>query len=315
MVVPVLVSDIFYYFVSSVVTKVGIEVGHTYSFGIKETLKQQIKSQRIYIGDSYKICNYRACSRTSARSYGYILTFCVMNKIPHNEIIFTVPHLCYYPKLVFYTFFIQTSGIFFRKLYMSSLRSFFKPVIRKHPQILIRLHSVFRNVSRQLCLTELKIKIAHIGYFLSIFNSSLIIAEKSGHFIGVFIIKLVCFKPERLSVCYDIIRLNTHKNGLSFGICFLYVVNVIGRYHWDTCTFRQLTYAVTYSRIIAESVILKLKIEVSSAECFIESSCIFLGFLVFARNYTFWNISGKTRRQTNKPLGVFFEKLIVYARL
>ena len=92
LILSVFTLNVFYNLFASVVAKIYIKIGHRDSFRIKESLKQEIKCYRIYVGNTYTKCNKAACSRSSPRSNRNITLFCECNEITHDKEISVEAH-------------------------------------------------------------------------------------------------------------------------------------------------------------------------------------------------------------------------------
>ena len=89
--------------VSPLIAKIHINIGHADTFGVEESLKQQIKSNGIYIGDPDKIVDKAAGARTSARSDRNAMIFCIGDIVSHNQNIIGKAHLFDDRQLIFRT--------------------------------------------------------------------------------------------------------------------------------------------------------------------------------------------------------------------
>ena len=78
---------------TSVIIKVGIDIGQRDTVGIQESLKQQVILQRVNLGDAQAVGHCRARSRTTARTYGATQFRCHPDVILHDEEITRETHL------------------------------------------------------------------------------------------------------------------------------------------------------------------------------------------------------------------------------
>ncbi|OQA19030.1 MAG: hypothetical protein BWY64_01141 [bacterium ADurb.Bin363] len=92
--------NIIYNFLSSVITKIYIYIGHRFSLRIKKTLKNQSVFQWIYICNTKDIRNQTPCSTSPARSYGNRLFTTVIHKIPDYDKICIITFLMNYFQLI-----------------------------------------------------------------------------------------------------------------------------------------------------------------------------------------------------------------------
>ena len=100
MIRSVLTNNIVQYFTTPPVTKVCINIRHADPLWIQEAFKQQVKIQRVNIGNMHQVSNNRTRSAATARSHrnrirvaGIIcMVPAVVDKIPHNQEIGRITH-------------------------------------------------------------------------------------------------------------------------------------------------------------------------------------------------------------------------------
>ena len=97
-------DDIINNFLSSFITEVDIDIGHGYTFGIQETLKNQVIFQGVDGRDGKTVGNHTACRRTTAGANDDAVVLCVFDKIPDDEEIIHIAHIFNGGKFVFQTF-------------------------------------------------------------------------------------------------------------------------------------------------------------------------------------------------------------------
>ena len=174
MVCSVLFGNIVDYLLPPFVTEVYIKVGHRHSLGIQKTLKDKVVFHRVDIGYTYAISGNRACARASAGTYGNIPALCKINKVPYDKIVIRVAHFIHGFEFVIKSFYIRFGRIF-AVAFFHSLKAF-------HFEILKVVHIIRGCKIRKFRITELKIKVTHIGNLGGVFHSLGNIEEKRKHF-------------------------------------------------------------------------------------------------------------------------------------
>ena len=227
MVIPVFAADVINGFVAFVIRKVNVEVGHADTFRIQKALEYKPVNNRVDIDYTAQVCHKTAGSASSSWTDGYSVGFRVIDKIPHDKIIFAVAHTVYDRKLVVDSLAVFVFGMGVGIDDMLFTHSRFKSVESKAAQEIRRCRSVLRFVSRKKSFAENKIKIAHLGNLHGVFDRTLILRKKRSHLIGRLIIEFVGFKSDRSSVGYARVRLYAEKHRLNLGIAFSYIVDVI----------------------------------------------------------------------------------------
>ena len=81
----ILIGHIINYFLTTIVIKVDIHIGHRNTVGIQEPLEQQIVLHRIDVGDSDTVRYHRASRRTTAGTDQHIHFPGFVNEILHNQ--------------------------------------------------------------------------------------------------------------------------------------------------------------------------------------------------------------------------------------
>ena len=93
MIPSIFLGDIFDHLLPSLVAEIHVDIGHGHTLRVQETLKQQIKCQRINIGDLQTVCDNTPGRRTTSRSHNDPLLSGIMNKIPHDQEIIYKSHI------------------------------------------------------------------------------------------------------------------------------------------------------------------------------------------------------------------------------
>ena len=91
-VLAVFSRDIIDHFLTSFITEIDVEVRHADTFVIEETLEDQAVLDRIDIRDLKRISNKRSCTGTTSRSDHDVILFCIVDKVPYDQIVIGIPH-------------------------------------------------------------------------------------------------------------------------------------------------------------------------------------------------------------------------------
>ena len=75
------------------IAKIDIDIRHRNTFGIQESLKEELIFERIDIADTQQVRNDTACRRTTSRADCDIMLSGILDKIPHDQEITGEPHL------------------------------------------------------------------------------------------------------------------------------------------------------------------------------------------------------------------------------
>ena len=172
-VLTVFANHVIDHFLPALKTEVHINIRHGYSFRIQETLKKQIVTDRIQLGDPQGISNQASSCRTSARSYHDLMIPCIFNKVPHDQEIIHVSHIFDCGKLIIQTAF---------QLFCHRIVSFFQAFPAQLIQIFPGGISIRHIISGQLCVAELNIHVAPLCDLVCIFQSLRRIGKQCCHF-------------------------------------------------------------------------------------------------------------------------------------
>ena len=163
-------------------------------------------------------------------------------------------------------------------------------------------------------LAEGEFKIALLCNFDTVFKGAVDVAEQDLHLFRGFIIKFVGFKAERPPIGHHGVGLYTDHRGLNVGIRSLDIMNVVGGNERDIAFLRELAECARDGGLVANAVILDLKVEVFS-EKRLHPKRVLLRPLHVAEEDHLRNIARKAGRKRNQPLVVLFEQLHIDTRL
>ena len=200
---------------STFIIKININIGHTHTIRIQETLKQQIVFNRVYIGDPQTIGYHRTSGRTPTRPNGNIQITGFPNKIFYNQKVARITR--FFNNIQFEV------NAFFDVLSEFGI-SFFGSLIGKVPQVRIfpslaaifivfRIFELFRNVKfgKQNITSQFK-RFYLIYNFLNVVNSLRNILKEIFHLFRRF--KIILLIGQAITIAST----TTYRRGLLFAI-------------------------------------------------------------------------------------------------
>ena len=299
--------------VAAIIAEIHINIGHTYSLGIEESLKEQVEFDRINIGDSKQICYKASRARSTSGAYGYVGILCKSNVILHDKEIVGVSHGIYNGKLVIYAISIRMLVVM--SLVTESEVTVFLSAIKsckgQFAQIFLCALAAGTWEFGQENLVKFKLKLTRVGNFNGIFNSTCVCAVNALHFIGGFDIIIVHTKGGLVLAIKSGVGLNAHQDLLNFGILTSEIVTVVGCHHGKTGLFGKSDEKRHKLARLLCAVILQFNIEIilTKYRRIVEGG-LFSSVNV-ARRQESRNLARKAGRQSDKPLAVCAEQLLV----
>ena len=80
-------------FLTALIAEVHVEVGHTDTFGVQETLEDEVVADGIDVGDADAVGCNAACTGTTARPHRDALALGVVDEVPHDEEVVHIAHV------------------------------------------------------------------------------------------------------------------------------------------------------------------------------------------------------------------------------
>ncbi len=298
--------DIILDLLSSLDTEINIEIGHTHSFGIEKSFKKQIVSERVYAGYPYTVRAKASGSRTSSGTYGDILLFRKIHKIPYDQEVIGIPHLRYDFKFIFHPLRDRAGAVF----PVSLIHSVICEVTQKSTVV---IHSG-SNESRQSYPAELKLNAAPSRDKRRIFYGVLVAGKKSKHLIGGFHIIFIGLKTSASFFALGLVHSDTVQDILQRGVLFFDIMTVIRRDERYPRFLRQSVYRREYGKFLFHAMVLYLKEKIIASEYSAVFFCGAFGFLILPAGEQKKHPARHTDKKADKPLVVFFDKFRVGGR-
>ena len=181
----VLSHDVIYHFPAALVTKVHVKVGRGNTLRVQKSFKKQLIFERVHVCYAYGVSYYTAHAAAAPRAHGNALAFRVMNKIPHDKVIFGKAGLDYYPQLIFrsFAYFVRNNSV-----------TLFQPLVSQPAQIFRRRGTVLRAEGRHKVLARY-IDVALVRNLRRGGDGFRYPRKQLFHLFRRFDVKLVGFKP------------------------------------------------------------------------------------------------------------------------
>ena len=208
-------------------TEIYIEVRHTYSLGIKKSLKEQVELYGIDSCYADTISTKASCSRTSAGTYGDIMLPCISNEVPDYEIVVGVAHFRNNVKLILHAL----PDVFGRL----SAVSLYHALSAKLTEVDGIIFNALNSELRELYVAELEFHITAPGYFSGVADSFLMPLEKQSHLLSGLNIELICLEAYGIGFIKSFSCLYAEKHVLHLGVALIYIVTVIGSCKLNAC--------------------------------------------------------------------------------
>ena len=301
----VFARDVFDDLASPLVTEVDVKVGRRLAFGVEEALKEQVVFERVYVGDADSIRYDAAHARTSARADGDAVRARVVDEVPDDEVVVR-----------------EALGDDDFELALRPLSDLgsdravppLQALVRHAAQIVGRRRAVLGDVRRlKVLLFDDDVALFHhldgVGDRLG--------APRKGlhHLLVRFEVELICLEAHALGVVDRLARLDAEHDVVHLGVLALGVVDVVGRDDLDAYLPRDLDQQRVDPPLLLYAVVLEFDIEVPRREHVAQHDRIVFRLVVVVFEQQFGDAPRKAGGQTDHALGVFFERLDVYARL
>ena len=160
--------------IAAIIAKVNINIGHTDTLGIEESLEQQVVADGIHVGNAQCKRDQRACTRASARSYGNAAALGKVHVILHDQEIIGISHLLDDRKLISDTVAVGLLALH-GKGDLSTRHAAGKALLGKLVKIGHRVLAVGTREFGQIQRVEIKFHRATVGNADGVFQSTLVL--------------------------------------------------------------------------------------------------------------------------------------------
>ena len=271
MILAILGNDIINNFLSAFITEVHVNIRHADTFGIQETLKNQVIPQGIDGGNLQAIRNHTAGSGTTSRTYDDAMVFGILDKVPNNEEIIHIAHGFNGMQFVFQSFL----PFRFRVRIPHG-----KPIIAQFPEIFRCCFALRHIESGQFQIMEHKFHIAPLSDFYGIFQGFRHVAEKVIHFFGAFHIKLSALIPHTVFILHSFPSLDTQEDIVRHCVLFINIMAVIGGNEGNPRFLGHTNQCLVDTFLFCHAVILQFQEKIAFAENFFIFQSGFLGVVI-----------------------------------
>ena len=314
----VFVFDVLDHFAAAGLTEIDIKVRRRHAVGIEEAFKNQVVMQRIERRDTQRVGQHTACAGTAARADRNVLTFCVGDEILHDEEIVDEPGFLNNPDFIIEAF----SHLFFDvRLRLVEVFNRIKLLqsgnTDRHQIILLafifRRNSKHRKMQRRIF--ENKLHVTAAGDFDGVGQRLRMVREQPLHFRAALHIKLIAGIAHPVRVAHQITVLEADQYIMRIAVFLLDVMHIVGRHQRQTGALGHFDNMLISRSLLGNAVILNFEEKIARPEDF----GIFLRqrhrFINRSLGAGFRDLAFQTGRQTDQPLAVLPENLLIDARL
>ena len=245
-------------FLTALIAEVHVKVGHTDTFGVQETLEDEVVADGVDVGDADAVGGNAACTGTTARPHRDALALGVVDIIPDDQIVVRVAHRLDHADLVGQAVFVGLRDIGA----VAALQTLPAELFKKG----LVVHSVGRFVVGNLGVAEVKIKVTLVRDFLGVLAGLRHHGEQIVHFIRRLDVKLIGLELHLIGVLHGLAGLDAEKDALHFGVFPAQIVGVVGGGHRDARLPRQLDELWQNDGVLFQAVVLQLNVVIAFAK-------------------------------------------------
>ena len=259
----VLSRNVVYDFLSSLVTEIDVEVGHGYTFAVKESLEYEAVSYGIYVSYSYGISNKRAGTRSSSGSNHNAVSLSVVNKVPDYKIVIRIAHASDNIKLISCS--LKVDFLFVcSTLYLESLLKTFSGQM-------LKIFLVIRITLREFVLGKMDgvkvvLRLTHLRDLNRVVHSFLKVREECSHLVFGLHVEVVGKHPHAILIRKLGSRLKAQEYILHIAVFLKKIVAVVScRQRYTRSVGYSYESGIDYG-LLGELITLYLKIVIAAAE-------------------------------------------------
>ena len=294
-------------FLTALIAEVHVKVGHTDTFGVQETLEDEVVADGVDVGDADAVGRNAACTRTTARPHRDALALGVVDIIPDDQIVVRVAHRLDHADLVGQAVFVGLRDIGAVAALQTLPAELFKKSLVVHP--------VGRFVVGDFGVAEVKVKVTLVRDLLGVLAGLRHHGEQIVHFIRRLDVKLIGLELHLIGVLHGLAGLDAEKDALHFGVFPAQIVGVVGGGHRDARLPRQLDELGQNDGVLFQAVVLQLNVVIAFAKQVPVPQCRVFCPLVVPRQNGLRDLARQTGRKADEPFVVLFEQLLINAGL
>ena len=306
MVVAVLAADVVHDLAAAGIAEVHVDIGHGHALGIEKALEEKTVLHRLNVRDVQTVAHDAARRAAAPRADGDADALGVAHKVGDDEKIIDEAHLLDHVLLVF-----QLRLLLFRPLAVAPGKAVRAELFEIGQRGVALRHLEFR----QVVLAEGELQIAHLRDLPRVFDRAGVLGEKRLHLLRRAEVEVLRLVAHPVLVVHGLARLDAQQHIVRVGVRLRKIVRVVRAHERQPRLLVDAQQALVYDRLIADAVVLKLKIEAVGAKYLRECQGIRLCIVVLAVAQPAGDLASKTRRERNKSLGVRAQQLKVDAGL
>ena len=277
----------------SLLTEIRVKVRHGNTFRIQEAFKNQRILHGVDLGDVHAVGNNRGCAGASAGADRNSLLLGPADKVRHDQEVIDVAHLFNDAHLI-----IQPLSVGLLRLRIA-LR---KAVLTELVEVGQGIRAVRRFKRRQVVVSEFKLDLAALCNAGGVFERLLQLREKAAQLFLGFYIELVAFKAHSVRIVHGLPHLNAHQHVLRRRVLLAQVVRIVRHHQRKLQLPRKAQQHRVDPRLLRDSVILQLQIEMLRPEDVAVFQGDLLCALIVVDFQSARNRTGQTCGKGNQPL-------------
>ena len=292
------------------IAEVDVQVGHAHALGVQETLKEQVVFERVQHGDAQRIGHDAARAAATAGTDHDAVALGVVDKVPHDEEVVHIPHAGNHVQLIGKARGRLTPGVI-RLIGIARLEALAAQA-GEHFQ---RRFTCFDGKAGQMKLAEFKCHLAARGDLTRLMHGLRTVGKEREHFRLALDIEFLGFHSHARLVLERLARLDAHEHLLGGRVLAVEIVAVVGGYQGNARLPCQRLEAGEHHALLRQAMVHDFHKVIALAEKRLHLKRILFRVLRAALQQQLGQIAAEARRQTDQPLGMLPEQVIVDARL
>ena len=312
-VLPVAPPDVGNHLVPAVVAEININIRHADALGVQEPLKEQVKPQRVDVGNAQRIGNQAARARPSPGTDRNILRPRVVHVVLHDQEVVGVAHLQNDRQLVFHALAVCRFRML-RKGDVPLLHALRKARLCLLAQVIRSGFARRAGKFRQIRGGKIEADLAAPGDAAGVCQRLGIRLESHGHLVRILEVELVGCEGGGAPHIDRCVGLDAHQNRLRVCVLAAQVVAVVGGNQRQPAVLCKVDQHGQHGPLLCQPVVLNFDIEMLGTEGFRIPFRSLLCALIVPFCQLLRNLSTQACRQRNQPAMVAAQQLLVDAR-
>ena len=290
----------------ALLTEIRIEIGHTHPLRVQEPFEDQAVFHGIHFRNVDAVGNNGACSGTTARTHGNARLFCIVDKIPDDQVVVYITH-----RADDADFILHPLPVFLRFLRITLPEA----LITELAEVFLVGIALRHRVGGQVILMKGKLHIAHIGNFLGIGKGLVAAGEQSAKLLLAFQVELLGFEPHPVLIVNGLAGLDAQQHILHIRVLFAQIMGIVGDDQGKPLLPGKALQALIHRALGFDAMVLKLQIEPVRTEHFTQPQSVFPGALVILVEKGLRDGAAQAGGQGDKPLMALLQQLQIDAGL